>query len=515
MPKIIMDIGQTNEMVTRPVTFDVIRRICKQTGIPENTPIFFPSKEEVGAQKGSTLEAQNNTPVFNQTSLIAIEVTENFLEDNALSVAINRAEHKHLFNDEKLNINIRPIYATVEVSIAVIYRSKNKAEAKKWLNGMFGRFARGGNDPLFAVTYSYVIPEEFPFIINKLHGYREAVAPYGEDWDTYFKAHASKRLHWVVNNAGNNGAWTCGESQTGIVGWFDFEVAPEEPEREGDGSNYVTSFSYKFHYEKPIQCSLAYPLVVHNQVLPTTLRPTTAEQDKVDDDKVLSYRSSSIYFLSEFSISAERYRVSRNQGYGIPDFDEFVPAQVIPDTRRVFTVMLTIDNPTTPRLLFNLKQLGKTKITDTILDFIKSERTFVTKTYRSLLLFTLYVNNDIARGEALMIDEDLNVFMTFDPDLRTTYHVRLGLLLNLDNLTSEDIDRIREKGDAVYDIISAIDPNLPEDMPRMIGDKYIPRDSWNDVADTLRKERGNEQIYQFNTVECLFIKAIHNSELDN
>jgi hypothetical protein len=49
-----------------------------------------------------------------------------------------------------------------------------------------------------------------------------------------------------------------------MQGWFDFQAVPEVGGKEDEADTWTIGFDYHFHYEKPIECAMYYPLMVHN-----------------------------------------------------------------------------------------------------------------------------------------------------------------------------------------------------------------------------------------------------------
>lgn len=92
-------------------------------------------------------------------------------------------------------------------------------------------------------------------------------------------------------------------------------------------------------------------------------------------------------------------------------------------------------------------------------------------------------------------------------ELRSYYHTRLSIVTDLRILPTEALDRAREHGKAVIDIIKTLDPTVTS--PELIDDYYIPRKELDKVLDDLDSWQliNNGKERQMNTVETFFIRT--------
>ena len=471
MPRIVLPVPETNESVIRPIIFDVSRQLFKLTGLPDNTTIFYPGDLEKEMQPGSSITKSHDINITPFSERVSIDIEENYEADRMLSSAVYRPENLFIFRDDRVETYIKPAYSSTEVTINFRYRAVDKPSATRWRDEIRTRTGMGRDTYLHTLTYHYLIPEEFLVILKEIHRMREAVAGYGQEYDSYFIENTTQRARQLTNMSGKQTAWGIAEKQMRVVGWFDFEGVPELGSKEDEADTWTISFSYKFKYDKPITCVMAYPLMIHNQLI--KYRPEEKEYRVEDYSK--SYTLSAECF-SKFERGNEVLTLSKRDGIAIPSFDEFIPASVVPDTVRVFTVMAGLDiiNPT---LLFSLKELGDYEFSPALLALLKTEAPFMTQPLKSIFVINLYQNTGLSSHDSLQVDSNLNVYSTDVLSLRNYYHIRLSIVADLRQLSQSVLDRLRNSGLATIEIINSLDPTMSIRglLPKILGSDYITR----------------------------------------
>lgn len=516
MPKILVEVPDTVESILRPVTLDIARTLFGNTQVTKDIQILFPGDLDRAQQKGGSineLPEQNPTSVkFPFTSQMFMEVTEEYVEDRMLSSAVFRPENLFVFRDDRLEVEIRPVYSMTQTTVNFKYRAKDKTEAIRWRDDIRNRTAANRDVFVHDAKYHYLVPKEMLVILKELHRMREKVAPYGESWEVYWRENASSRVSYLVNQSGQQGAWGVSETQLRIQGWFDFNGVPEQGTKEDDADTWTISFSYHFQYEKPIACTMYYPLMVHNQLVDQKYRPGKAEMPEYQIEAQLRSYSYSTKMLSKFEQGTPLYPLTKRPGYAIPSFDEFLPEQVIPHTLRVFTVMIQLD-PANPRKLFNLKtDLGEIALNDDMWCCIDKEIPYMSQPGQSVFNLSLYRSAHLMTPEWITIDSDYNVLATQDLDLRQYYHVRFSLMRDLRQVNPNSLKRLQSCPDCLNEILAAIDPTLPGKglLPCVVGGTWVPSQCLDNAINEIDRgiiSQGNHQVYQMNTVETFFIKA--------
>jgi hypothetical protein len=458
MPNLALSISNLESSVERPIVYDIIRQVMQITQISSQTPISFYGDEGKAAQQNSTmaksLVVENR---WQYDERVSIEVDEDFERERILSIAVKGVENNPVFEDLALGIVIKPIYSPTQVRIKVNYRTRDKNQASRWRNDIRVATALMRDVNLHQLSYHYNLPVGAIVLLQEMYRLRERVGGYGQTWHEYFTDHLTSTASVVTNLSGQEGVWAVSEKQIRVQGLFEFEGVPDKPESSSDHDEWITSFSYRFIYDKPIQCNLVYPLVIHNQLLSGRYRPTVPAYSLHDQLRSFSH-SGKMYAAFESDTELLQYRGSL--GISIPSFDEFVPNSAPAASVRVLCAMATI-TPAERRSLFNLGDLGTLNLDGDVLEFIaKSEHPFMGTTYASVLCLNLYIDQNLQASKSLVIARDLQIRSVAALPLRRTSRVRLGLIVDMDFLTPGALERLRQYPKAAAKIARAIDAVL-------------------------------------------------------
>lgn len=510
MPKLIKRIPETERSVLRNVVLEVSRKLFQEIGIHPDTRIYYPGEgTDKAPQPGSTMnvvEKQLEPNTFPFSQRIKIEVDEEYEADRLGATAIHRAEHFPVFRDDALFALMKPVYSSSEITLNFKYRAADKTEAARWRDEIRVRYSDAREVYEHKASFHWEPPVAFMKVLKEIHRLREAKAGYGEDFDTYFKNHADARASKLMTQAGTDQTWEISETAGNIIGYFDFVGGPEKGDKEGEGDAWMTAFSFKFRFEKPIACVLHYPLYVHNQVIGKEWRPSMEDTKAVPTAK--SHVLSSLAYDQFRGGKTFDHWVSTN-GYSLPSFDEFLPKSIVSSTMRILTA-LSLVKEDTPRAMFSLANLGKVKFTPRMIEFLKSEAPFMARPYFSVFTLSLYEDVDLLPGAPITIDSNLNITSVADLDVRKSYHVRLGLVTDWTLLTRDALIRLGRFGDIVLELIKVIDPYYNGELPKIIGTNFIPKPELEKAIDIINRgilTQGNRQGIAFNTVGTLFIEA--------
>ena len=460
MPNISVVVPEVLQSVLIPIVYEVIRQIETITKIPKDSAILFPGEFNKLPQPGSGVqEANTDRSQFLNNDIVQIEVEEDYHKDSVLTTAVTRQEQLPVFCDDKLGVFIKPVYVTTEIAINFKFRSKSKTSIQRWRDDIRMRTSMARDVNLHQVTYSYLLPHELIGILKEIHRLREAVEPYGEDFDNYLINYGSTRITELSNLSGDKRELGISETQMRIVGYFDFEGYPDKIEQEEDSSTWVGTFTYKLNYEKPIACNMQYPVMIHNQILSNQFRPKIT--DTYDLDNHLPSYSLSInafnYFEAQNQI--EQY-VNTKANIVIPEFDEFVPHDIIRGSVSVFSALCQL-SPTDKKTLINLKELGEVVLDPAIIDFIeKSEYPFIGKLYQSILQVSIYRSMTCAQQEMVVVKPNLDICSTIDLDMRVNHRVRFSIITDLTLLNPDALNRLKRFPLALVKIIQSINEGL-------------------------------------------------------
>lgn len=502
-----LPIPETTETVMRPVALEVVRQLMQITGLSSKTNIAFFGELEQSKQLNSALGAEGDDPnKFAHNDKITLEVTEVFSPDRVPNEAVFNPENLFIFHDTALEISMRPVYAWMDASIAVKYRASNKNQAIQWRDYMKSKISRNQTLNLHKVSYSFGVREELLYILKELHRLRENVAGYGDSFDDYFKANRTPKMTQLTNQSGTASLWVVPETQVQVQGYFDWDI-PEESVKDGSGEAVTVSFTYKFFYARPTEVAMIYPIVVHQQLLDQKFRDTPLE----DHTDVEASQSVIGRVFDRFQSQTPTYEQTLEYGYTIPTFDEHRPKMIPNATRRLVTGLVTIDDPDSRHLL-NLGELGERQFAPDILTYMRAEYANLNKPGLCMFNVALYKNEFLISFDppAIVIDADLNVNTVNVPDMRVQYHIRVGLLTDMELLRNQALFRLQDHGRAAQQILLAIDPSLKERgyLPPLIGDNFVSKTSLLVAIANIRPRRHPASASaQFFTVQNLFVQT--------
>lgn len=468
---------EVKESVTRPIIVDITKQLLDITGLPQDTKLLYPDDFGNAKQPGSELIQENGINTMPYHNRITIEVDDDFDKTEIQTMATYRPENPYIFKDDLLDIYIKQAYSTVNVNINFKYRSVDQVSAEKWRNEVRTRIGMNRSVILHDIRYHYLLSPELLVILKELHRMREAVASYGEDYDTYFKKNVSEQVSLVTNMSGTQTAWGVSESQIFVQGIFDFDGAPEKGSKEGEGDAWTISFNYKFKYDLPVAEVMFYPLMVHNQLVDQKYRPDKSV-DTFDKHKYRRSLSKTGFANFESGVKA----ITEFPGIAIPSFDEFFPSSVPSYTKRVFTALINIDT-TNPKNLMNLINIGSDYVfNDKVVNFLKGEIPYLFQHKKSIFNISFY-NGFYIVEDKLTIDNDFNIYSKEELSLRNQYHIRFSVVTDLRILSKEALDRLREYGDAMKIILEYIDPRLigKNIIPTPIKNNYVAKNDLNKI----------------------------------
>lgn len=477
MPVINLEVPETQSSVIRPVVFTVTRELLRDMGLPEDTVISFPGVTDTVMQPGSEMKQEKGVNTFNFSERVFIEVDENYDPDRIIGIATVQEEYKPFFRDDALDVMMKPVYSPTDITISFRYRAKDRTTCLRWRDQLRNRIGGHWNLRNHEITYHYLVPPVMLVILKEIHRLRETVAPYNEDYTTYLKNHISIRATEKMNLNGSTKVLAIEERQVRIFGKFDFDAVPDQPNKEENGDNWITSFSYKISFEKPIACIMKYPLMVHNQLIGQAYRPDPAvdKADKLDGRRFNYSLSSNMlsYFEKKRAVIPGAWK-----GVIIPSFDEFVPGDVPTDTMPIVTCMVGVD-PANPTALMSLKTMPDNNIAPAIIDYLTTIHADLNIPGKNVFNVCVYRGKKLLDSSLYSVDQNLNVVASAPLSLRESYHVVLNLVKDLSRFPDNIITTLRTNGVAAQIVLDTIAPYLADRglTPNIMGLKLISTNS--------------------------------------
>lgn len=506
MPNIIVELADVENSISRPVIVEVVRQLCAITGINPAIKIMYPGDQNESYNKGTTtgevgsLEGRTKLPTTDQ---IAIEVNETTFNESMILSHANRTDNIPFFLDNKLHVLVRPVKAPTEVNLTINYRTASKSDAIQWKNRMETKFMTYGDINLHTASYHYQVPLWVMDVLAEVHTLREAVEPYSEDFASYLSTHMTSQATAVTALDGKGVALAIAETQIRIQGLYDFTVAPEKADRNEDTASWVTTFTYKFTYDKPISVNCKYPVMVHNQLMDERYIPKDNAPNLDNHRKAFSLSGNALHY---FESTNEVYRFKDvDKVITIPPFDEFRPTSVVGSTKTVLTALINVDMDNR-KDIFNVADMGDYDLDSDVLDFIKdSEWRYLTVPYKTMFHVSLYKNDQLLRSQGIKVNSDLSITSLTDLNPRDRHQIRLAIVDDIDSIDIEALKRMKKHPKALVKIILAMGTSMAQlkliaqrvDLTHYLKD-YLPNTGL--PMDYINKHR-----YQHNTVQSHYI----------
>jgi len=481
MPTITVDVENTEQTVTRRVVLDVVYDLIAAFGLPYEVKVLYPGAND---PEDLPLGVGSPTNTRNQSMKVMIQAEEEFVDRNVMSTVLKVNEEQSIFRDSALDVVIAPIYARKRLRLTLQIRFPDRNSALTQMHDM-RRHVTMHQDGLFhEVKYQYLIPKVNVVILSEIHRLRETLAPYGEDLAVWLNAAFDEQTVTLSNADGSQRTLAKDEMQTGLLGSYDFEIVPEAPEPNEAKSSHTLTVAYTVEYDKPISTMMRYPLLVHNQ--PIDSKFYTASMP-FELGHRLQLPSRTRYNTDAFTKNT--YVTGFPMGAPIPTFLEWLPPTTPNATEGLLRVLCMVD-PNDRYDVASFQSLGQLTWREAYLDYLRSERTWMTTHRHSPMFVALYENGRMLGPDAIQVDEQLNVRSTFPMDLRKQYHLWVALLTNWEHLRPEAVQRLRDNGTMCRTLMVGIDPSFTEaKLPGSLSGDYIPKRDFDKAVDDLNARR--------------------------
>lgn len=457
MPNIYLTIPEVEQAVSRPSILKIVQQVQELTGFPNTTKTMFAGDIRTQQTAGSGIADTSRHPRFDNEVYNYIEVEEDHDLMSINTTAVGRKEHIPVFFDEALGVQISPIYSSVNVSVNFVYKSPSKTDVLRWRDQIRMKISAMRDINLHKIEYHFGIPVQILAILKHIYDKREAVEGYGITFEQYVKSYASDRLTLLGDLAGKNARIAITETQTRIVGIYDFEGLPQKPEREDTG-NWSVAFTYKFTYDRPMGLQMKYPIMVHNQLLdePYTLYELPFDKQEIVP-KSFSYSMNAMHAFENDTVMNSVRQI--DPLIRIPSYDDFVTKHKTVGYAPTLSVLVNVEDD--KQTLFNLKELGDYDIDPDILEFIeKSEFPYICKQFHSMVYLSFYRDQFLTNTEQLTCDSALTIKSVQPLNIRKQHRVRLNICTDLRMLKPGAIQRIREYPKALAKIIASLNEVL-------------------------------------------------------
>ena len=458
MPNVTLPLPNIENTVTHAAVADLAEQVQKLLELGYVNELVFVDSQGNTATP-SSFKGVKNVPNdryarYGGNSRLWIEATEETNVSGWTTMVIERDENYPFFIDSEVGVNIQPVPLPTDLTLKIKFRTPNRDEAVRWRDSLISRLARVMEGVQHTLTFSMNLSPATWNLLHEIYCLREEKAPYGQTFLEYLQSKSSPDLTLVSEASGEQTNLSFRRRLGRVNGKFKVSPLPERPTYNSDGGVWECMIEYTVTYDKPIQCRVRYPIMVHNNFLPDKyIVSSNTDPNPYNHKRNLSLSQQA---LLGFEYNLNGYNCSQDAFIQIPSIDDFIPQVITKGTATILMVLLRLESPT-DRKLFNLKELGSVVLDPDILEFLqKSEYSYLNQPFKSFFGVNLYRDQDLVRPDSLYVDKDLNVMSVEDLDLRKSYRVRLNLVVDTCLLPHTCHDRLNAYPKALIKYVRAV-----------------------------------------------------------
>lgn len=451
MPIISLEVPETYDNITRPVNIAIVKDLINRLSLPNHANIRYGGGAEAIAQHGSLLANKNDPVTFPYGDLVHVEIEEEYVEENLLSTAVKTPDNMVIFIDNPLGVYLRPVYTKTRTTISFRYRASDKTTAMRWRDSIRRRTTEGKQAMLHEVIYHYSVPDAFFAILRDIHLKRETIAGYNEEFETWLLNNFTDRLTTLSNLNGQKGIPVIGEKQIGVQGWFGFVTEPEKADKTREGGSWEVGFDYTYEFDKVTAVTMAYPIVIHNQLLDPKYLPEEKPYDLYEQPR----RPSLSGHLNEYFSPLSKNLTPTPETLVIPSNDDWAPTALNLKTYPFISLLIGIDLDD-PTFIVNLKDMGEFSLSDEVLEFLSLHHDKLPHYLALPFHLAFFKGKNLVDATNITVDIDLNVRTTIPMSPREMHHLQFSILMDLRLLSDYGSNALRANPELCKTLVDLI-----------------------------------------------------------
>lgn len=452
MPNGNFALGNTYDTVTRPVAWAVAKDCLARMGFPEGAYLDFVGRTEASLNKDSALDNFDNKNFFDTSATATLIVKEDPILERSLEASVVRRDNNPIFRDVTCQTFVRPVYQPTKMTLTFKMKFTDEVQANRFRDDTWARATMQVHQQIHEITYHWQIPKSFLVVLFEIYKLKETIDRVGDNFALWLRECFDPRVDTVTNLAGKEATLIVPEDQVRVLGWYDFTGVADEPTYNKDTGVWELEWSYNLVYDKPVEASMTYPLVIRQQLLGAPFRPTRGDY-KLSD---LDLNPNKVNYL--FSGWTNTWQVPKGiADRRYPDFDTWYPENGVEGCLQLWIGLTTIPEDNRQDLL-SIDELGLHKLSDVARDFIMSDREYVCQVNRSLFDIGVYSNNVRAMDSQITLTADGMIQAIAPISMQPVYHVVVSVRRDLSTLRQPDIDRFLKNACKIYALLCELYP---------------------------------------------------------
>lgn len=462
MPRTFLNVESSELSITRKVVQSVLPTIIGITNSPSTTRIHYPGfddEQRLPSDLRDRLGEHEGTPRVDAT----VEVREHFDESALSQSVLGQPEYPPIYHDPSIGARIMPSYARTRIELGFQFRYEGMSQATAHVHEIKRRLTLHQDLQIHEAHYDYLLPQAYLALIQKIHQLKENQGGDGEYINDYLARTMTDQMTIVSNRDGSSIRLSKEEVQTNIIGQFDNIDIERDLSYADDNASIHAELRYILYYDKILGLQFDYPLVIHNQILPSDYhdRNHAPPFEMGARDRV----------KSRFRDASDRYTTNDltrwpHNSIPIPFFLDWFPSRYPRALRPMIRIQLINDSPEEDEL-FSLKDLVDEGISERVINFLIKEDQRLLRLHESFFHLNVYENDRVISSDRVKID-DGKILFPFDPDtdeeyrrrIRCRYNAAIFLYDNIHTLTSEAVDSLLEDKAFAEELLKTIDPNF-------------------------------------------------------
>lgn len=449
MPVVNVPLPEVEQLIDRPVVMAVIEQLKQITLIPQSTEITYIGQDNQRTNFPHITDPGKAPVKLASDAAIFIDIDEEPDEGFFATTAGNQEEHWPDVFDRDLGVVFKPIYCGVNYNATVKFRTSSRSEAIRWRNDARYKASQMRLTNLHEVAYQYQIPDAAMVIAKHVYDLREKSAPSGETFDEFLSRRLTTRAIKATTVVGTLPELMIKEIQNRVQGTFDFSANPQKQDRnEGDG--WEVTFQYIFSFHKPVEYSIRYPVIVHQNPFDYKYLPKLPAAPE-EQAKRMPLSVAAMYYMEAPNTNA-RLTGDRPMQF-VPEQDEWVPNVQPPSQLLAASYLLSL-KPAPRQLLLNLNQMDNYVIDEDVLKWmLGAEARFLTAPGISPVGVHLYRNESLAHFQSIEVLPNGEVWLLEPLEVSKRYRLAIALSTDITKTHPDSLKRLARYPEAMCKIL--------------------------------------------------------------
>lgn len=445
-----VNIDNLEETAVYPMVLGVIADLKHKLHIPSTIPVRVGGNPPLYISRDGTQNMEHIPDILNEELLVEYREVNTDDMQMALSRSVPTGMVLHL--DNSIHTKIAPVIRRKTLTISLTYSCKSKTLATRFINNIASYGSRDTNSMYHDLEYFYYVPDVIIEIVDVFNNLKNTYATTKTILEDYITATFNNQACMINSESGNDykRKLAVREKQDTVIGTITTSNFDITKDKDSDTNRWSVELEYVIEYDLPEQLVVMYPILIHNQPMPTKYR--------LDPTKLHTKTKNRTIGEGKLASLAERIpevlRIPRNSYYlHIPNQDMLILPPPAKRVVRLFSAIAVLD-PLDLTKLFYLDELPGITIHPAVVDLMILEASYVGTILQSLFYLELY-DNDAKMYSHKIIPKIVTtvvngvsttrVLLTTDKPLLISNLVRVcfNILTDLSALPTAFVDRIK------------------------------------------------------------------------